>query len=271
MRINKSRAIKEGTQEWKLQLEAVAIRHLRALDQVNQAYQCFAKLSQGGNSPDEVVKSALFTSAVIHYSRPFGRNRGGHTSSSKYSIKELQHPEVDRVLHDHLLDLRDKLVAHQDGTLLPARIGHYTIEIHEHDIEIPVQTFAAVWALQGVATEEIVARYLQHLAACVEAIQTNVGRALTAVNAAAHEYPEVQPEGLQKIAVSTRKPIAKGEEVVFPDVADCAALLIKFPDFPVSLDSYMWRRLIIKLAPEGKYEWTVPEGPAALRVRPRSL
>jgi hypothetical protein len=265
------RATDEGTKEWKLHLEAVAIRHLRALDQVNQAYQCFARLSQGGNTLDAVVKSALFTSAVIHYSRPFGKNRGSPTSSSKYSIKELQNPNVDRVLHEHLLDLRDKLVAHQDGTVLPARIGHYTIAVHEADLEIPVQTFGAVWALQGVATVEILTRYLQHVEACAEAIQANVNSALTAVNAAEHEYPEVKPDERQKLDVFLQKTIARGEEVMFPDLANSSANIIGFPTFPVPPDSYMWRRTLITLTPEGSYEWVGPEGPASLSVRRRSL
>jgi hypothetical protein len=265
------RAIEEGTEEWKLQLEAVAIRHLRAFDQVNQAYQCLVKLSQEGNTLDQVVKSALFTSAVIHYSRPFGQNRGGQTTSSRYRIKELQNDEVDRVLHNHLLDLRDKLVAHQDGTVLPARIGQYTIAVHEADVEIPVQTFGAVWALQGIATEEILARYLKHVGACVEAIQANAHKALTAVNAAEHKYPEVKPDGRQKLDVFSRKTIAGGEEVAFPDLADGAATIIKFPTFPVPPDSYMWRRTLITVTPEAQYEWAGPEGPASLRVRRRSL
>jgi hypothetical protein len=220
-------AIKEGTQEWKVQLADVAARHLRALDQINQARRCLVKLSQEGDTLDDVVMSALFTSAVIHYSRPFGKNRGGQTNSPRYRIKELRNAGFDRVLHDHLLDLRDKLVAHQDGTLLPARIGQFTIEIHEHDVEIPVQTFAVVFALQGIAAKELVARYLEHVTTCVEALQRNVERALTAVNTAEHKYQEVRPDRRQKIDLFSRNPIAKGEEVVFPDVADTEAAMIK--------------------------------------------
>src|SRR5262249_43067763 len=121
--------IKDGTKECKAQLENTALWHLRAYDQINQAYRCLTKLSRDSDTLDKIVQSALFTSAVIHYARPFGDNRGGSISFSKYRFKDLKQARVDRVFHDHLLDLRNKLVAHQDGTLLSAKIGQLMIEI----------------------------------------------------------------------------------------------------------------------------------------------
>jgi hypothetical protein len=259
------RAIKEGTLEWKVQLEDIAVRHLRAFDPIFEAYQCLSKLSQEGNTLDEVVKSALFTSTVVHYARPFSGNRGGKITSSRYKITDLRHAKVDLKLHDHILILRKKLVAHQDGELLQARIGHNVIKIHEHDVEVPVQTFAVVSALQGIAT--MIARYLEHVAACVEAIRMNVEEALTAVNAAEHKYPSVKPAKRQKINLVLNKSIAKGEQFMLPDLADTAVAMTKLPEFPVPSDSYLWRRTMVQLAPEGKYEWTTPEGPAALSVQ----
>jgi hypothetical protein len=261
-------AIKEGTQEWKVQLEGMAVRHLRALDQIVFAHRCLERLSQEGDTSDEIIKSALFTSAVIHYSRPFGKNLGEQASFSKYSIKDLQHhPEVDRVLHGHILVLRNKLVAHQDRTLLRARIGHFAITLHEDEVEIPVQTFAVVFALQGIATEETLARYRKHVAACVEAIHANVGTALTAVNAAEHEYPDVKLDGRQKVSVFSRKSIAKAEVAPLPDLDDTEVAMIKSPDFPgIPANAYTWRRTVIKATPEATYEWTGPEGVRSLRV-----
>lgn len=263
-------AIDEGTKEWKVQLGDIALRHLRALDPIFQAYRYLTKLLQEEDTLDEVVKSALFVSAVVHYARPFIDNRGGKTTGAKYRIQELKNPEFDRLLHDHLLVLRQKLVAHQDGTVMRARIGHQRIKIHEHDIEIPVQTFACVGALDRIATKEMIARYLKHVKACVGAIQTNIDRALTAVDAAEHEYPEVQPEGRQKIDLFSQEPLADGEQFMLSDLADCEAAMIKLPDFPVPPNSYVWRRTMIQLTPERKYEWTTPEGAAALIVKRRS-
>jgi hypothetical protein len=45
-----------------------------------------------------------------------------------------------------------------------------------------------------------------------KAIHANVKIALTAVNAAEHKYPDVQPDGRQKIAVFSEKPHCEGRK-----------------------------------------------------------
>ncbi len=116
-------ALQEGTQVWLDRLYDVASQEVRALIQIDQAERHIGKLLDGWDTLDEDIKSALFTSVVIHYARPFTSNETKE-GKRKYPVSQFKGvPKFDRQLHDHLCDLRDKLVAHQDGTLLKAQIG----------------------------------------------------------------------------------------------------------------------------------------------------
>jgi hypothetical protein len=259
--------IEEGTEEWVGQLQSRAVRHVRAFDQLNQALQCLMKLHEGWELLDEVVKSALFTSAVVHYARPFGVNKAERGSQS-YGIGELKRAAgFDRELHDHLLDLRNKVVAHQDGTLLRARAGHLMLRLREHEVEIPVQTLAVAMAVQGFGTKEILTRCLNHLKVCVETVWESVQQALGDMNAAAHKYPDVQPETMKKFELWSEKSIpGTGAKVAAPSALDSDFVNLQTPNFGVPADSYAWRRTAVTFTPQAKYEWTGPDGPATLEV-----
>jgi hypothetical protein len=257
--------LKEGTKEWASQLHRTAARHTRALDQLNQAVRFMASLEAGWESLDQVVKSALFTAAVIHYARPFGKNKGGGAAGS-YGIGRLKKaPGFDRVLHGHLLDLRDKLIAHQDGTVLKARVGHCVIELHDHGLQIPAQTFGVVSALEGLATRELADRYLKHLTACAEAVGQRTVETLLDANRAAHQYPDTQSD-MHKATLFSKREMTAGKTFV-PVPFENEATNIQAPQFPAAPDGYMWRRTLVTVTPSAKYEWKGPDGaPASIEV-----
>ncbi|HEV7593846.1 MAG TPA: hypothetical protein VGO33_02530 [Gemmatimonadaceae bacterium] len=65
---------------------------------------------------DQVVKSALITSAIVSYGRLFIRTRrqGGVPGCLPEDFEHLL-PEEQRILHQRLLDLRSKEFAHSDA------------------------------------------------------------------------------------------------------------------------------------------------------------
>jgi hypothetical protein len=72
-------------------------------------------------SDDKYMKDVLFRDAVISYAKPFRDNR--HSDGSRgLRISDKCIPKELREVHEEILALRDKLIAHTDMTILSPRI-----------------------------------------------------------------------------------------------------------------------------------------------------
>lgn len=107
-----------GSKEWFDIQKKHVLREVRAADSFAVALTNVRRLLEGWTSWDAVVSSALHSRAVISYVEP-----SIHEPWS-YQTKELKDIRgFDRELHEHLLQLRHKLIAHSDeefseGTLV---------------------------------------------------------------------------------------------------------------------------------------------------------
>ena len=72
-------------------------------------------------------------SAVVTYARPFlkTKNKYGETSG-EYPIRRLKdNARFDLKLHEHLLHVRNKLIAHDDGQQLPPTLHVLSIAVNQ--------------------------------------------------------------------------------------------------------------------------------------------
>lgn len=97
-------------------------------NRVNLSSKDFEEAHQylSGYSPDLslVLQRALLTAAVIAYARPFTKNRGHRdglaTARLPIAVADvLDHDK--RALHNRIIDLRDRGIAHSDYSLKPTR------------------------------------------------------------------------------------------------------------------------------------------------------
>jgi hypothetical protein len=73
----------------------------------------------------ESVKKSLLTSAIVAYCRPFGNNKGAGIATKRIDISDYS--DIDLSLHETLIELRDKAIAHADADTLAAQFidhGH---------------------------------------------------------------------------------------------------------------------------------------------------
>ncbi len=71
-----------------------------------------------------VIQRALLTAAIVAYSRPFKKSRGGTDGQSTRSISSLFDASLDenqKSLHSKIIELRDQGVAHSDFDCKPTR------------------------------------------------------------------------------------------------------------------------------------------------------
>jgi hypothetical protein len=65
---------------------------------------------------DEVVESSLWYSAIAQYGRCFNKNEGGYTRLEVNDIFALPTDQLLKDIHDNLMILRNRFVAHRDDT-----------------------------------------------------------------------------------------------------------------------------------------------------------
>ena len=111
--------------------------------------------------------SALHAACVVAYSRPF-TNTKTKLGKVQYPVRDLKRePGFDTALHDHLLTMRDRLVAHSDYGLL--RSTMYLQSVGDNN-ELPVAIGLNVKRLVGVDSRALAERHVRHFSSCVTRI-----------------------------------------------------------------------------------------------------
>lgn len=126
----------QGTVDWFKAHKRELLGHVRALDDFTNVHALATRLVENvGEEIDstEQLKGALFMSAVVTYARPFLRTKNKYgEASGAYPIRHLKDDgRFDVKLHEHLLHVRNKLIAHDDGEQLPPTFHVLSIHIDQ--------------------------------------------------------------------------------------------------------------------------------------------
>jgi hypothetical protein len=176
--------------EWFKRTSKAAHAHARAADSFMSAARSFEKADAEWNSLDEDCRSALHRIGVIDYCRPFVKSEG----FAAYKLNDLKrHASFDRGLHDHLIQLRHQLIAHNDTTVLPGRL---LVAVGRLDppvtAEVAVQVRIRVTALQSITDRGLLQRCLEHMGAAYQTAAEACDRLLGEYLHAAAAHPEAQ-------------------------------------------------------------------------------
>jgi len=111
---------------------------LKAFHNLQRASKLLKRFSEKINSRDHQIKEALFQAAVVSYAKPFIRTDMENRQAS-LSTKHLKLDKCfDSVIHEHLIDLRCKLIAHDDFTQIEPRYVWLSLQ----DLSNPEGLFA---------------------------------------------------------------------------------------------------------------------------------
>ncbi len=108
----------EGTERWFEVARRQCVDHLRALLSIRMAHDYMNVILGNFENCHSLVASGLHSASVIAYGRPFTPTK---TKIGKvaYNIAALKRVEgFDRQLHAHLLEIRNRLIAHADYDVL---------------------------------------------------------------------------------------------------------------------------------------------------------
>jgi hypothetical protein len=217
-------------------------RYLRGLDALAAAKRAIKTLIAEWANPSDEIKSALHTAAVINYARPFGQGAG-------LPSKILKSEGFDRDLHGHILQIRDKLVAHSDTQFLQARVLHTVVAINLDGarIPIPLNISAHVKALHLLADIELAKRYDAHIGAALKFLYAKVNEMLVEIQTAALTNPEEAlhtPEPGRIIGYLSRdNKIESGMPFPIPPLEGNELATIPPPQLTAGNDGYMYRQI----------------------------
>ena len=111
---------------------------VKAFHNINRSESLMRRFAGEKDSQDHEVKEALFQAAVVNYAKPFVRTE---TSKGRKALgtKDFKHVSgFDIDMHGHILELRNKLIAHDDLTEVEPRFVWVMLE----DSSVPDSSFA---------------------------------------------------------------------------------------------------------------------------------
>jgi hypothetical protein len=177
-----------GSVEWFPHQKKVVLRDARAFDSIAAAYRLAIKLRAELETLDTEVNSSLLSTVCINYGRPFSQ-------PPTYPYRGLKgHPQFDVEIHEHLLELRNKLIAHSDEEYADATMHSLTIALtFEKDgnvtnAEFPQSLDVHVVALNSIHSPELVDRICNHLQAALLGVSDELNLHLREYLEASHEF-----------------------------------------------------------------------------------
>lgn len=112
----------------------------KCIHNIHVALDAFKRLLVDWDAIDDIYKSALFSNAVLNYAKPFTETKVSRTQSGKkYKISKIKTNEFNNKIHEHLLSLRQKMIAHEDFSEVSPHFGIGNIRVDGLDFDIPVE------------------------------------------------------------------------------------------------------------------------------------
>jgi hypothetical protein len=182
-----------GTVEWFKRERLHLIEIAKAIDSFGAARRSFQKLVDLGSDADPDLTAALHTSAVINYARPFVNNTraDGVRVAFRKNVVKGHINYVDEV-HQELIDLRQKLVAHSDRDYVDGRLFRklWALEIEGAHTEWLVGATVVTQTVHTVHDMALAERFLSHVRAVEEAAYTGATKRLEDFVRAGQRFPE---------------------------------------------------------------------------------
>jgi hypothetical protein len=244
----------KGSARWFELSRMRCVDHLRALLSIRMARDSAIAILQGWKSQSAENNAALHSSCVIAYARPFTH---ASTQSGKvtYPTKVLMAASgFDKELHAHILDLRNRLVAHSDYDMFPSTMYLQTIG----DEGLPLTSGVNVKGIFGIGSHDLALRYEKHLSICAMTLEHILNLECKELGSEARLHPSEFHKTHNLPEVRDKELISGSEFNNLPPPTGPAAS-VENPAFPQGLSGYSYITLThqISLVESGKYAVTI--------------
>ena len=188
-----------GNADWFKTRKRELLAHVRALEDFSTAYALVSRLVEDTDAENDVteqLRGALYTSAVVAYARQFLPSNTKYSERRTYPTRHLKaDPRFDQKIHAHLMDVRNKLIAHDDGEQLPPELLILRVSINEAD-EGPKPLVATIrsYSLSSAKGTKFLKSLQDHLEGCVTVVKTTMHEGLVDYLVQSSEQPAANRE-----------------------------------------------------------------------------
>jgi hypothetical protein len=240
----------------------------KAFQNLHASFVAFERLYQlvRNPDPDDLVASSVFQMGVIRYAKPFTSVKTA-MGTVQYPIHHLTRSGFSRELHDHLLALRDTLIAHDDIREIQPRLLSFVVgsgAVHTPALEVTISNKC----LERPAGTENIERLITHVRAAMDGALEKLTSDLGRFRQATIEYPEqaAAAKRFSKHLGQIHIPV-EGAHFEIPDLSNEAYLDIPEPTFATG-DQYVYSRLNMRVRFENQLTVRISED-RILQIVPR--
>lgn len=203
---------------------------IKAVQNIKAAHHAFERLSSCAEEADGVVRASLFHFAVIRYAKPFVSADTG-CANATYRLRWIRGtPGFDREMHDHLLNLRHTLIAHDDLTQVPPRILFYGVQDPSTGNNIPLAAVVSNKCLAYPSEAATTERMRKHVHAALSGAEDTLANDLYTLRQRAISNPEEAQAS--RLGSETLEVLGPGESLIrIPDIGSHPSATAQVPDF----------------------------------------
>jgi len=234
---------------------------MKALQNVRSSVIGFVKILELGTSADHIIQASLFYWAVIRYAKPFldSKHEGRNI---RYKTRHLKKAEgFSEAIHEHLLRVRNTLVAHDDFTQVMPRILAFGMELRDEKMFIPTTISISNKCLSFPLNTATIEEMQHHATGALKGIYSRLMDDLSMMRRLAIEDPDAAAlDTIYRKNYGDVTVPADGAHLVPPQYINDSWLDPPAPDFSEVCDGYRYERATVKHDFNGPEEIRLPDG-----------
>jgi hypothetical protein len=210
---------------------------------------------------DHILLSSVFCFAVVKYAKPFIETNTPF-GKARYPTRHLKSESAfDAVLHQHLIELRNTLVAHDDLESIEPRVLQMCVAVQPTGFSIPISVGMSNKCLAYPIASESVVKLRSHVEACVQGALSKVHLDIARVRDAALKYPDQVAEGQRYVKHQGQQRIeAGGTHLLPPDFMNDEWLNSNAPSFSHIHKGLLYEELRVRRDFYGPERIKLPDG-----------
>lgn len=234
---------------------------IKAYQNLVGSLNAFNRLVELIPASDHILLSSVFCFAVVKYAKPF-IDTETPVGKFRYPVRHLKREQgFSTKVHDHLLELRNTLVAHDDLESIEPRILQFCLSIRPTGYSIPVSIALSNKCFAYPVDAESVLNLRVHIAACVQGVLNKIYLDLARIRDAALQNPEQADEGLRYEKSCGQIQIEKtGTRLQPPDFINDEWLNSSEPDFSHIHNGVLYEELRLRRDFYGPDRIKLPDG-----------
>lgn len=241
---------------------------IKAYQNLVGSHAAFGRLVALLPAGDHLLLSSVFCFAVVKYAKPFIETETPF-GKTKYPSRHLKKVEgFSTEVHEHLLELRNTLVAHDDLESIEPRILQFCMSIGETGFAVPVSVAVSNKCLAFPIDQQVVLKLTSHVAVCTAAVLEKIQSHLAEIRETTLKYPEQARERERyKKNYGPAQPVDADTGYQPPDFMGDEWLSSKEPDFSHIHNGLLYQELKIRKDFYGPETICLPDG-TEFRIEP---